>query len=356
MKIIQVAESFGAGVYSFLVDMSNDLAEEHEVVIVYSKRKETPKNFINDFHPKVRFIEIDMRLKNSLLAIIKLRNIIKEENPNIVHLHSSKAGFVGRVAAKLANYKGKLFYNPHGLAYLRLDFPKVLRKILFIAEKILTKLGGLVIAVSESEKKEVQKFTNNVIRINNGIDIEKFERELNNINKKKNNDSIIIGTVGRIEYQKNPMLFNEIAESFPNIKFLWIGDGSLRGELRSGNIEITGWLDRKEVLKRLLEIDIYIQTSLWEGLPISVLEAMYLKKPIVAKKTVGNVDLVKPNYNGFIFCDKLQAKNYLNQLLANKEEIYTFGNNSRKKVIAEFSLANTIRSYREIYFQIGNVR
>ena len=58
-----------------------------------------------------------------------------------------------------------------------------------------------------------------------------------------------ICTVGRIGFQKNPKLFNEIAQEFPDLQFTWIGDGELRNELTSKNINITGWLERKEVLK-----------------------------------------------------------------------------------------------------------
>ena len=68
-------------------------------------------------------------------------------------------------------------------------------------------------------------------------------------------------------------MFNEIAKNFPNIQFTWIGDGELRSELTSKNITITGWLERKDVLKELNNNDIFILTSLWEGLPISLLEA-----------------------------------------------------------------------------------
>ena len=56
-------------------------------------------------------------------------------------------------------------------------------------------------------------------------------------------------TLGRICYQKKPTLFNEIAGSFPNVKFVWIGDGELRGELTSKNIEITGWADRSTAIR-----------------------------------------------------------------------------------------------------------
>ncbi len=107
-------------------------------------------------------------------------------------------------------------------------------------------------------------------------------------------------TLGRICYQKNPMLFNEIAKALPGIHFLWIGDGELREELTSSNIGITGWLDRKNALSRSVSADVFLLTSLWEGLPISLLEAMYMKKPCVVNDVIGNHDVIHSGVNGYV--------------------------------------------------------
>lgn len=350
MKIMHVAESFGAGVYSFLVDLCNELAEEHEIIIVYSEREETPKNYKSDFHQNVKFIKFDMGLKSSFLAIPKLVEVLRNEKPDVVHLHSSKAGVIGRIASKMAKYKGKLFYNPHGLAYLRLDLSKMARKLIFLAEKFLTGLGGLVIAVSESEKQEVQKYSKNVISINNGIYLKKLNKELQVVNINNNSSKqLTVGTVGRIAFQKNPQLFNEIAKKFPDIHFLWIGEGNLRHQLTSSNIKITGWMDRKSVLQELSKIDIYIQTSLWEGLPISVLEAMFLKKPLVLNKCVGNVDLVRPGVNGYLCTSKDDFIKSIKAYNSSEVKRNLDGENSYQLLVQEFDKKSSIKKYKEIY-------
>lgn len=105
--------------------------------------------------------------------------------------------------------------------------------------------------------------------------------------------------MGRIGFQKNPKMFNEIAKSLPELEFTWIGDGELRKELTSPNITITGWKERKEVLKILNDNDIFILLSLWEGLPISLLEAMYMKKVCIVSDVIGNRDVTENGKDGF---------------------------------------------------------
>ena len=119
---------------------------------------------------------------------------------------------------------------------------------------------------------------------------------------KEEEHTFTVFTLGRICFQKNPSLFNSIAEKLPNIRFVWIGDGELRSELKSENIEITGWVERDVALRKSINGDVFILTSLWEGLPISLLEAMYMKKPCVVSNVIGNNDVIHNDDNGFV-CD-----------------------------------------------------
>ena len=89
----------------------------------------------------------------------------------------------------------------------------------------------------------------------------------------------------------------------PDIEFLWIGDGELRDELKSGNIVITGWVDRQTALVKAMSADVFVLTSLWEGLPISLLEAMYMKKSCVVSNVIGNRDVIQNGINGFVCND-----------------------------------------------------
>lgn len=349
MKVLEVTESFGAGVYSFLVDLCNELSKDNDVTLVYSRRKETPVEFNKDFSTNVKFRELNMKLSSLIFSILKLKKIIIEERPDIIHFHSSKAGIVGRLAVKLACFKGSVYYNPHGPAFLRKDISKFYRIVIFLVEKFLAKLGGTIIAVSNSEKKVLEKVSKNTICISNGIDIEKFLAEINDLEEYiYNSSNITIGTVGRIEFQKNPFLFNNIAAKLPEVQFVWIGDGTLRNELKSDNIKVTGWKKRGEVVRELSQLDVYIQTSLWEGLPISVLEAMVMKKPVFVTNVVGNIDLVEEGKNGYIFKNEEDFVKKFN-ILVNDNKVINAGEQSYKIVKDKFDKINTIVMYKKVY-------
>ena len=128
--------------------------------------------------------------------------------------------------------------------------------------------------------------------------MEKLVQTLGKI--KIGNHPFTVFTLGRICYQKNPVMFNQIAEAMPDVRFLWIGDGELREELKSKNIEITGWADRKTALTKAMSADVFLLTSLWEGLPVSLLEAMYMKKPCVVSDVIGNHDVIENGRNGLV--------------------------------------------------------
>ena len=170
-------------------------------------------------------------------------------------------------------------------------------KIYFLAEKALSMSHAKVIGVSKGEYEEALKLTKNAMYINNGIDITKIPK---GGKKEFDREHPVICTLGRISFPKNPSMFNRIAESFPEWKFIWIGDGDLRSALTASNIEITGWMDREEATEQLARADVFLIPSLWEGLPVALLEAMYQEKLCIASRVIGNRDVMIDGKNGFL--------------------------------------------------------
>lgn len=353
-KILYIVESFGSGVFTFLVDLINTLDDEYEIVVAYGERKETLKNFKDYFSANVRFIKVEnftrsINIKKDLKALKEVKKIIKDEKPNIIHLHSSKAGVIGRLA--ISGRKVKMFYNPHGFSFLKLDDSKLKRVIYWLIEKIITIINPkcIIIGCSQGEYEEARKLSKKSICINNGINIEKLNDETKELNERVIDfKKIKICTSGRIGNQKNPVMFNEIAKKFPNIEFTWIGDGMQKNKLTSPNINITGWKSRKEVLRNLNDNDIFILTSLWEGLPISLLEAMYMKKICIVSNVIGNRDVIQDGVNGYIANNIDDFIRTINDLISSRD-VVSIKENANKVVINEFNAVDMIEKYKREY-------
>lgn len=352
-KILHIVEAFGGGVFSFFVDLINNTSEDFEIVIAYSVRNQTPEDFKKYFKRDVKFIEVKNFTRSvnpikDLKAFFELKKIIKKEMPNIIHLHSSKAGFLGRFAAN--GKKVKMLYNPHGFSFLMQNTSKLKRFIYLIAEKIGALRKCTIIGCSKGEYEEALKLTKNAICINNGVDIINMNEEVKELTKKEIDfNNLKICTSGRIGYQKNPKLFNDIAMAFPNIQFTWIGDGELRNELTSSNINITGWKERDEVLKLVNENDIFILTSLWEGLPISLLEAMFLNKVCMVSNCIGNRDVIKTGKNGFVCNDKSDFEKAIKNL--KNMDYQSIKDNALKDIEEIFNTDTMINEYEKVYRQ-----
>lgn len=350
-KVLEVVEAFGGGVFTMINDLTNELSNKYEIVIAYQIRPQTPKEFKKMFNKNIRFIEVKNFTRNlnpikDIKAFIELKKIIKKEKPEIIHLHSSKSGVIGRLAASGNKYK--MIYNPHGFSFLKLDDSKLKRTLYKIIEKIMAILNPkcIIVGCSKGEYEEAKKISNNVMQIDNSINIKELEEYINT-NKKIDLKNLKICTIGRIGYQKNPKEFNKIAELLPNFQFTWIGDGELKKDLKSKNIKITGWKNRKEVLKLIQNQDIFILTSLWEGLPITLLEAGYMKKLCIVSNVIGNKDVIHNKKDGYIYNSYTEIKEIIDNLTVGKYE--KLSTELNKKIKKQFNIDLMLKKYNKLY-------
>ncbi len=353
MKILHIAEPFATGVLSFLIDITKRQVEKYEVYIAYGIRPLTPPNVESLFDERIHLIKVE-NFKGALGTVINpkayldVHRLYNQIKPDIVHLHSSASGFVGRWS--IPCNKTKVFYTPHGFSFLMQDGSALKRKIFWLLEYLSAKRYSRIIACSEGECKEALKLAKNSTYVNNGIDLEELKPFLTETPAAFHNP-ITVCTSGRILYQKNPSLFNRIAQSLPDIHFIWIGEGELKSELTAPNIEITGWIPREKALDIVKSSDFFILPSLWEGLPISLLEAMYLKKICLVSNVIGNRDVIHTGKNGFI-CNKLEEYTSLIRRCINGEtDRLTITEQASKDVENSYNAATMADKYSEIYCQ-----
>lgn len=323
-KILMVCESFGGGVFTYVSQLCNDMVDDFEVYLAYSLRPQTPKNYKDFLNQKVHLIEMKnvgvkdlTNVKSDITAIKELRQIEKEIKPDVIHLHSSVAGGLGRIA-----YKGRnntVVYTPHGYAHILMGTGKK-SKIYKFAEKILGN-RALTLTCCQSEDEEAKKFSKRTAYIETGVNLADLSASLDGIKPIKN-DKFTVFTLGRACVQKQPELFNRIAELVPEAQFVWIGNGELENELTASNIEVTGWKPRKEALAMAKGADAFVLCSLGEAVAMSLIENMYIKKLVLVSNTMGNKSVIHDGINGYV-CDTAEeyAKRIKNAMKEFPKEI-----------------------------------
>jgi len=305
-KILMVCEAFGGGVFAYVSQLCNDMCEYFDVYLAYALRPQTPKNYKEALNEKVHLIEVKNfgNLKNifSNMRVIKeLRQIEKEVEPDIIHLHSSIAGAIGRIAFK--GKKNKVVYTPHGYAHVLMgDNSSISCKCYRLAEKFLgNRSNCITLTCCESEDEEAKKFAKRTAYVETGVNIEDLSASLDGIVPEKN-EKFTVYTLGRTCTQKQPWLFNEIAKAVPEAKFVWIGGGELDAQLDAPNLEHISWKPRKEALALGKGADVFILCSLGEAIAMSLIENMFMGKLIMVSNTMGNKSVIHNGVNGYV-CD-----------------------------------------------------
>ena len=200
------------------------------------------------------------------------------------------------------------------------------------------------------ENQETLKLTRRAIYVNNGINMSELQEIIDKTEKVQH--PFTVYTLGRICYQKNPTLFNAIAEALPDIKFVWIGDGELREELKSKNIEITGWADRATAIRYAVNADVFLLPSRWEGLPISLLESMYMKKVCVVSNVIGNRDVIHNNENGFVCSD---TEKFVKAIRKSQSGAERFTAQAYQDVLEKYNTKAMAKQYSEKYDEAINI-
>lgn len=308
--VMHVTEVSSGGVLPVICALSNGIASKHEVIVVYGIRPDTPKNIDKYFDSSIKLIPLyslkrKLDLRMDYLAGKELRRIVKKYKPDIVHFHSTKAGYIGRIF--LCGLRLRQYYTPHGYSFCKPDNKGLKSFIYKIAEIVLSHFNCTTIACGKDEYEIASKIGKRNICIENGLDLNFIDNTV--IKTSINEHDFTVYTVGRIGPQKNPQMVNELAKRIPEVPFVWLGGGADEHLLTSSNITVTGVLNREDVIKQSINMDCYISCSPSEGLPIALLEAMYLGKICIVSNVTGNKELIDDT-TGFLFdgideCERL---------------------------------------------------
>lgn len=384
MKILHIG-NLKSGIDTYVRNTVALASDKFEFVIV-NGADDNSKPYMR--HGKqVKTYSIDMyRALNpvkDMKAVMQAIKIIKKEKPDLVHCHSAKGGVIGRFAAFFTGTK--VVYTAHAFSFLSAESAK--KKQVFLLLEKIAKLNSYLLACSGSERelgiKVVGFNEKKAFAWNNAVpDADKGLRrisQISGISSQKNEASDLLVTkvgeqyitsIGRPSYQKNPLFMVEVAHGIhlkhPDIKFYLLGVGFYSPMLEDmkklihlydmdDTFYLLPWLSHEETLKYVKGSLLYFMTSLYEGLPISVIEAMSLGKAIVASDVLGNKDCVRDGYNGYLLPLKEEVfVEKMNDLIENDEKRKEMEKNSRSYFESDFFIDNRIKALEDIYTEIYN--
>ncbi|WP_333913757.1 glycosyltransferase family 4 protein [Vibrio coralliirubri] len=301
-------------------------------------------------------------------AFFWLYMYLRRNDFDVVHTHSSKTGVLGRLAARLAGVP-MIVHTVHGFS-----FPSANNRLQQVIYQLLERLGAscsdIIICLHDADKEiciQSLKVSSDKIKIvPNGVDLYRFhpspmdEKVKLRAEKSLPKNHILVGMVGRLWPQKNPQLLVDsaldILKTHQDVSFIFVGDGELRGTLEDNvdacfkkHFHFLGWRDdTPEILKCL---DIFVLPSLWEGMPLAILEALASGLPCVVSNIPGNHHLVRNGVNGFLFSPDRQDEltEIINSLLVNRDKIGFISNQARESAVGMYDIKSRVRKVDEIY-------
>ena len=269
-----------------------------------------------------------------LSALWKLVAYLRRERFTVVHTNSSKAGILGRIAARLAGTP-VIVHTVHGWSFH--DYMSPLgRGIYILLERLTAPLTDALVAVT---RQDIQKgLAHHIGRpeqyslIRSAISLREFDPVLfdrDAVRRELGIDpqAVVIGNIGRFSAQKNPLdwvrVADLLAQRHPQVHFLLVGDGPLRPQVESLIAELglqqrfTLAGLRRDPARMFSAIDIFLLTSLWEGLPRVLPQALAMGVPVVANQADGALEAIQPGETGFL-CppgDLQQMAGYCSRLI-----------------------------------------
>jgi glycosyltransferase involved in cell wall biosynthesis len=250
-------------------------------------------------------------------ALVRLARLIRRGKFTIVHTHSSKAGILGRWAARLAGAP-VIVHTVHGWGFHERQHPALSRLFIYL-EKLTLGITDRLIVVSRLDIEKGLEVgigePGDYVMIRSGIELDRFGHPLVPGEETRAILGIpagapVVGTVTRLSAQKSPLDFvraaSRVAAEMPEAHFLMVGDGPLKSDVDklvrelgiSNRVIMTGL--RRDVPELLAAMDIFVLTSLWEGLPRVLPQAMAAGLPIVATSVDGNVEAIRHGANGLL--------------------------------------------------------
>lgn len=345
MRIFQIITlSDLGGAQSVVVNLANRLCWQHEVFVIAGEGDGKIWNLLDSRVNKlsIRSLKRNISFVDEIKTLFSFIRINKEYAPDLIHLHSSKAGLLGRLAFPMY----KTIYTVHGFDSIRVAHRKYLP-----LERILQQRCSAIVGVSYYDKKHLLKegIINHVSVVYNGIE-KPFSLESDSLGQIEGYAHKIL-CVARLSPQKNVGLFLEIATMLPQYAFIWIGNQQECAQSFPTNVFFMGSLPNAGAYNKYA--DLFILPSNYEGLPITIIEAMSFGKPVIASAVGGISEIVINDENGYTVKNTADAfVEKIEYILKNQEVYNRFSKNALDYYQKNLTVDKMVEGYLKIYKSI----
>lgn len=356
MRILHIGEYAKGGVATYLEEViryQQEVFGKDNVYLAISDYKSEPFPFI----PKKNINRYAYRrcLKNLFLLPFRLKRIVESINPDVVHLHSTFAGFAFRLLKK--SKKWKVIYTPHGWAFNQ-DTADVKKDIFALAEKALAAKADRITDISKFEMQtaiERKIDEDKITLIYNGISEKKVAG--NQANFEVNSNKINLLFIGRFDKQKGLDLLLTFFSTYKTnqIELYVIGESVIAKETEfsyPNNVHFIGKVDNSLIDEYIQKVDALIVPSRWEGFGLVAVEAMRNKKPPIVSNKGALPEVVGNSSCGYVF--DLDDLDTLKKILDNlsKETLKDIGEKSYQRYLDMFTSENMNKSIIELYKEV----
>ncbi|MFQ5901527.1 MAG: glycosyltransferase family 4 protein [Thermodesulfobacteriota bacterium] len=376
MKVLHIITRLDrGGPPEVLFRLAKDTKQKGVDVVILTGPSKEPEEELKGFEERTGIpvhLILQLRRKVSplrdLLALFSLIMAIKKESPDIIHTHTSKAGFIGRIAGRICGIKS-IVHTPHG-HILYGYFGKHKTWFFVQLERIASCFCKKIITLTSFEKDDYIRLNiakeGQLVPIHCGVEVKQLTQKDSKVRSIKDElgfEGKLIGWVGRFVEIKGCFDFIDackiVAEDFNGVGFLMVGDGDLMSKIKEkvnqlpfkDRFFLPGY--RKDIQRIMSGVDIYVLTSLNEGLGLVLVEAMAAGKPVVATNVGGVSEVVLDGKTGILVPPEepevIAAA--IERLLTNPDLMKSFGRTGRERARlfdVDEMVDKTLKLYREI--------
>lgn len=338
LQIITLSELGGA--QSVVVNLANKLSENHDVIVASGEGDGKMWQMLasNVKQERCKHLRRVLSPVDDFLAIFELRRLYRKYKPDIIHLHSSKAGMLGRIVFP----SKKTVYTVHGFDSIRLAY----RKFLPI-ERLMQYACKAIVGVSHYDEKNLKAegITHNVSCIYNGIGTIATEDNLAFGLSQGYKKTVLC--IARLYPPKDFGLFMATAKLLPQYAFVWIGNQREVTE-HPENVYFLGNIPNAKMYNSIT--DLFVLPTNYEGLPMVILEAMSFGKPVVASNVGGISEIVENGKNGYVVENTPQTfAEKISYILENEDVYRSFSTYAQNCLVEEFTIDKMVDAYLRIY-------